>query len=241
MQVLEVHSGRPESHAVPQNTEILPARRGNSINVLHSLQHPADAKQMFKFQGHFQPPNNPELPAGDHQIGVHRPAAVMPAGTEQPTPQADHSAAAHAADIHSDLSDASPAADMHQQFSAQSFSLTSPSTAAVHKAQHQSEFRRSHSPEWYDTKFKNYVLRCVYTATTHLLHSFTLPGCKDAAYWHSVSNARTSALYSCSSKWHAHPELVVNVTGQSAAVCLLNRVQHCSLFMRAILKLARTC
>ena len=161
MQVLEVHSGRPESHAVPENTEIRPARRGNSINVLHSLQHPADAKQMFKFQGHFQPPNNPELPAGDHQIGIHRPAAVMPAGTEQPAPQADHGAAAHAADIPSDLSNAPPSADIHQQFPAQPLSLTSPSTAAVHKAQHQSEFRRSHSPEWYDTKFKSYVLRCV--------------------------------------------------------------------------------
>ena len=113
---------------------------------------------MFRFLGHFAPPNNPEASPLEDDVGVHRSSEAVPVSTKLPATQADPIAAVHSPRTESSKEDAAITAAEPKQTPAK------PSKTAFQHAnaasQHNvSDFRRSHSPEWYDAKFRSYVLR----------------------------------------------------------------------------------
>lgn len=111
--------------------------------------HSPDYKHMFRFEGHFHAPNNPNLPDSQPQAEPHQQAAPMHTHVEQSN------------DMPSNTS-VIPAESPKQTPSMELIGV-SRAKPAVRQAQAsqrpESEFRRSHSPEFYDTKFKRYVLR----------------------------------------------------------------------------------
>ena len=125
----------------------------------HDHQQPTDVKQLFRFQGQFEPTNNPELAAVDQQIGVHRPKTVTPADAHSAEQVAPPSHAPLTFSTNPELLSNANASSPDQPGAADALLPTSASSAALQQQPHQSEFRRSHSPEWYDAKFRSYQLR----------------------------------------------------------------------------------
>lgn len=156
VQVLELHPGKSAGPAGPEPAED-PAPFDK--NTLHGQHQQTDIKQMFKFQGHFEPPNNPELAAIHQQIGVHRPQTVTSADAHSTGQVAHQDHAPHMSSINSEMLSDATSISFCQPDAADVLHPTSASCAALHQQQHQSDFRRSHSPEWYDAKFKSYQLR----------------------------------------------------------------------------------
>lgn len=108
-----------------------------------------DYKRMFRFEGHFNAPNNPDLPESQPSAELHQQAAPMHAHVEPSN------------DIHVPVSVTST--DGPRQTDSMENVDASGIKPAVKQAQAsgrpESEFRRSHSPEFYDAKFKRYALR----------------------------------------------------------------------------------
>lgn len=108
-----------------------------------------DYKRMFRFEGHFNAPNNPNLPDSQPPAELHQQAA--------PT----HAQAQPSNDISMRFLVTSP--EGPQQTQSMENVDASDIRTAVRQAQAsgrpESEFRRSHSPEFYDAKFKRYALR----------------------------------------------------------------------------------
>ena len=137
---------------------------------------------MFRFKGHFEAPNNPDLPEQDQQRSVslaaeqpsvgqglkslikadrsrtvshpaesvmHAPEVTAEVATVQAMPQYAGNHTDADADLQQDKA-CIPAGRHATQHS---------KTANTAHQQTESAFRRSHSPEWYDARFKRYVLR----------------------------------------------------------------------------------
>lgn len=152
----------------------------------HQEHRPPAPNNMFRFHGQFAVPNNPDMLEQDQQHGVYRATANQQAVQQTRTTgvalsernrsssgvvsAADTPIAADAerrpvvaADIGAEGSilpttDSLP--QQHMSIAAgtrQGSPLAKPD--ALSRQHPQSEFRRSHSPEWYDAKFKRYVLR----------------------------------------------------------------------------------
>ena len=113
---------------------------------------------MFRFQGQFAPSNNPEALPVDDDAGVHRSQEAVPVSADMPATQDDAIAALHGPDAASSMYDAASTAADFKHNPAQP-GKTAFQHANAASQQDLSEFRRSHSPEWYDAKFRSYVLR----------------------------------------------------------------------------------
>jgi len=143
----------------------------------HSRLRP-ESDNMFRFQGHFEAPNNPDLPETHQQSSAALPASAVsvdanpqnlfPASASAAHPakvvESDNSRQAVAVDADSPGNE--PAVDSQQQGStlipAATHALQGHRSGTVQESARrrpESEFRRSHSPEWYDARFKRYVLR----------------------------------------------------------------------------------
>lgn len=113
-------------------------------------------KGMFRFKGDFEPPDNAEGSTADSNIGVYRPAAMAPADTQQPDAPAQSSPVQSSKPPTGSSTQGLPADVSHHSTAS---SPIPTSSAAMRKLQRESNFRRSHSPEWYDAQFRSYVLR----------------------------------------------------------------------------------
>ena len=111
--------------------------------------HSPEYKRMFRFEGHFDAPNNPNLPDSQPQAEPHQQAAPMHTHIEQSDDMPPNAIAIPAEGLKQSQSVASTGA-----------SCAKPAVRQAQGSQRpESEFRRSHSPEFYDAKFKRYVLR----------------------------------------------------------------------------------
>lgn len=111
--------------------------------------HSPDYKRMFLFEGHFNAPNNPDLPEPQPSAELHQQAAPIHACVEPSNDIPVHVSVAS-------IEGPQPTQSMENV-------NASGSKPAVRQAQAsgrpESEFRRSHSPEFYNAKFKRYALR----------------------------------------------------------------------------------
>lgn len=135
-----------DTAAQPVSREKSPARAATPDK--HRA-HSPDYKRMFRFEGHFDAQNNPNLPESQPQAEPHQQAASM---------------LTHVGKSFDMPSNASVIpAEGPQQTQSIEYEGVSRAKSAVRQAQASqrpaSEFRRSHSPEFYDAKFKRYVLR----------------------------------------------------------------------------------
>lgn len=105
---------------------------------------------MFRFQRHFEAPNNPDLPEPGQLPHVQPVLQAAPAATSNQQPQ--------------QASATTAAAVAASPMQAQGANDAQGSEHAVRQNEVQrrpeSLFRRSHSPDFYDAKFKRYILRC---------------------------------------------------------------------------------
>ena len=103
---------------------------------------------MFRFEGHFTAQNNPDLPDSLPQVSEpHQQAGAAHIHDEQPSAM---SASGNAAE----------APEQTQGAESAGVSPAKPAARQTEASQRpESEFRRSHSPEFYDAKFRRYVLR----------------------------------------------------------------------------------
>ena len=134
----------PGFHVQPGSRERSPIRAASPDRP-----HSSDCKHMFRFEGHFEAPNNPNLSESLLQAEPHQPAGPTHAQVEQTK------------DMHLDAS-VTPAESPQQTQSMEHAGVSCGQTTVRQKQASQrpeSEFRRSHRPEFYDTKYKRYVLR----------------------------------------------------------------------------------
>ena len=129
----------------PVNQEKSPARATADKHRPNS----PDYKLMFRFEGHFDAQNNPNLPDSQQQAEPHQQAASMHTHVEKSN------------DMPSNAS-VIPAEGSQQTQSIEyvGVSCAKPAVGQAQAPQRPaSEFRRSHSPEFYNAKFERYVLR----------------------------------------------------------------------------------
>ncbi len=133
---------------------------------------------MFCFQGHFEAPNNPDLPEQEQQQaaeckqqnvkrqGLQALAHDSNSGNSDAVASAVHAASSGQTLLQGTDNLQSTAATGSQQedalipvgYGTSQHSSNAQSAKSAHQRP-ESEFRRSHSPEWYDARFKRYVLR----------------------------------------------------------------------------------
>lgn len=133
---------------------------------------------MFRFKGHFETPNNPDLPDQEQQQaaeckqqdvtrqGLEALAHNSNSGNSDAVASAVHTASSGPAMLQGTDNVQSTAGTGSQQEDVlipvgygipQRSNHVQYTTTAYQRPE--SEFRRSHSPEWYDARFKRYVLR----------------------------------------------------------------------------------
>ena len=111
--------------------------------------HSPDYKRMFRFEGHFHAPNNPNLPDSPPQAEPHQQAAPTHTHSEQSNDMPSNSSV---------ISAQGP--KQTQSMECIGSSRARPAVRQAEASQRpESEFRRSHSPDFYDAKFKRYMLR----------------------------------------------------------------------------------
>lgn len=137
---------------------------------------------MFRFKGHFEAPNNPDLPEQAQQQSANL-AAEQPPAAQGLTSliKADRSrnvshpaeSVMHAPEVTAEAATVQAMPQYAGNHTAADEDLQQDNAcipAGQHATQHskaastahqrpESAFRRSHSPEWYDARFKRYVLR----------------------------------------------------------------------------------
>lgn len=104
---------------------------------------------MFRFEGHFNAHNNPDLPDSQLQAEPHQQAAPMPTHIAQ-----SDDMPSNAAIIPAEGPKQTPSMEYTDALRAKAFVRQTQGSQRP-----ESEFRRSHSPEFYDAKYKRYVLR----------------------------------------------------------------------------------
>lgn len=111
--------------------------------------HSPDYKRMFRFEGHFNAPNNPDLPESQPSAELHQQTASTHTLVEPSNDMPVHVSVT--------------STEGFQQTQSMGHVKASDIKSAVRQAQAsarpESEFRRSHSPEFYNAKFKRYALR----------------------------------------------------------------------------------
>ena len=138
-----------------------------------SRPHSPDYERMFRFQGHFEPPNNPDMPEPDQ------------VSTELPHQQAT---AALSQDVQPALIPTSTVTGSNSR-QRQGLNHADPHKHAARQKEMpqrpESEFRHSHSPEFYDAKFKRYVLRsgCIRSEPRLKRQRTTAHVTKGCSYW----------------------------------------------------------
>lgn len=104
---------------------------------------------MFRFEGHFDAQNNPNTPNSPPQGEPPQQAGAAHTSDEQ----------SHDIPLTASVS-AAEASQQTQGMEPVGVSDAQPAVKQTGASQRpESEFRRSHSPEFYDAKFKRYVLR----------------------------------------------------------------------------------
>ncbi|DBA93258.1 TPA: hypothetical protein ACH3X2_003549 [Trebouxia sp. C0005] len=137
-----------------------------------------ECDHMFRFKGHFETPNNPDLPDQEQQQaaeckqqdvtrqGLEALAHNSNSGNSDAVASAVHTASSGPAMLQGTDNVQSTAGTGSQQEDVlipvgygipQRSNHVQYTTTAYQRPE--SEFRRSHSPEWYDARFKRYVLR----------------------------------------------------------------------------------
>ena len=168
-------SAAAEHHNFSNSKDASPGRIGSP-----GTRRPPSPKydHMFRFQGHFKAPNNPDLPEQEQQQaaeckqqnvarqGLQALAHNSNSGNSDAVASAVHAASSGQAMLQGTDNVQSTAPTGSQQEDAlipvgygipqRSNDVQSATTAHQRP---ESEFRRSHSPEWYDARFKRYVLR----------------------------------------------------------------------------------
>ena len=125
-----------------------------------------DYMKMFRFEGHFEPPNNPDPPEQTPETVHKAHHAISAIPTEHSKGhQALQAVKAEPGAVQSGIEHKTAPVNSAQPADlliAASGHAASQEASKSHAASHQrceSAFRRSHSPEWYDARFKQYVLR----------------------------------------------------------------------------------
>ena len=168
-------SAAAEHHNCSISRDASPGRTGSP-----AIRRPPspECDRMFRFQGHFEAPNNPDLPEQEQQQaaeckqqnitrqGLQALAYHSSSSNSYAVASAVHAASNGQAMLQGTDNLHSTAATGSQQEDAlipvgygKSKRSDDVQSARSTQQRPESEFRRSHSPEWYDARFKRYVLR----------------------------------------------------------------------------------
>ncbi len=168
-------SAAAEHHNCSNSKDASPGRTG-SPGTRRPLSPEHD--HTFRFQGHFEAPNNPDLPEQEQKQAAECKQQNVPrqrlqtlahnsdSGNTDAVASAVHAASSGQAMLQGtdNLQSTAPTGSLQEDaliavgYGTPQRSSNVQSAKSAHQRP-ESEFRRSHSPEWYDARFKRYVLR----------------------------------------------------------------------------------